>query len=351
VGVALEWVTHDERDALRISSARPLDAVRVYPTMAVDAPALLQPMAGTTSADGADAVVFVPRYPFVAGVEYRVEVRSSSGSHDDMRVATIGRPSSPVAPSTAVVAIRPAVSSVPRNLLRLYVEFSATMSEGEASRCVSLVEPLGRSPLADALLTMEPELWDPARRRLTVFLDPARIKRGLVPHEDAGYPLVSGGRVAVVVDRGFRDARGQPLVAGVERVFEIGPDLRGRVDPDRWTIGRPPPTVGSVEPLVLTFDRALDVGLLAHCLSVVDRDGTPVAGRAMASDDGESWAFVPDDGWTAGPHRIVVDPMLEDVAGNSIRRVFDRDLDDPADDPGPSQPVELDLGVFTSRVS
>jgi hypothetical protein len=299
-------------------------------------------MAGSTSADGADAVVFVPRYPFVAGLEYRVEVRA-----DDRGpiVASIVRPLAATASSTTVVDVRPSVSTVPRNLLRLYVEFSAAMSEGEAARCVSLVDTSTGVRLPQALLSMEPELWDPPRRRLTAFLDPARIKRGLVPHEDAGYPLVEGASVTLLVDGSFRDARGQPLVAGFECTYEVGPDLRGRVDPRRWSIGPAPPP-GSTEPLVLTFDRPLDVGLLAHCLVVIDRTDAPVVGRAMASDDGESWAFLPAGPWASGPHRLRVDPVLEDLAGNSVRRVFDRDLDDHGDDPDPADAVELDLGSF-----
>ena len=41
------------------------------------------------------------------------------------------------------------------------------------------------------------------------------------------------------------------------------------------------------------------------------------------------------------PHRLLVDPVLEDVAGNSVQRVFDRDLssaeDAPRDQNGPVQ--------------
>jgi hypothetical protein len=32
-------------------------------------------------------------------------------------------------------------------------------------------------------------------------------------------------------------------------------------------------------------------------------------------------------------HELVVDPELEDLAGNSLRRVFDRDLTRPEDEP------------------
>ena len=37
--------------------------------------------------------------------------------------------------------------------------------------------------------------------------------------------------------------------------------------------------------------------------------------------------------WSAGAHEIHVDAALEDLAGNSVRRVFDRDLSLPQDDP------------------
>ena len=44
--------------------------------------------------------------------------------------------------------------------------------------------------------------------------------------------------------------------------------------------------------------------------------------------------------------RLLVDPRLEDVAGNSVRRVFDRDLDLPDHDPTPGGTVVIRL---TSR--
>ena len=42
--------------------------------------------------------------------------------------------------------------------------------------------------LPHALLAMPPELWDRPRRRLTLLLEPGRIKRGLVPNAELGAP-------------------------------------------------------------------------------------------------------------------------------------------------------------------
>ena len=50
-----------------------------------------------------------------------------------------------------------------------------------------------------------------------------------------------------------------------------------------------------------------------------------------------------------GPHRVVVDPVLEDVAGNSVGRVFDRDLTSAADEPGDTAPVTLPFHPAADR--
>ena len=162
-------------------------------------------MAGRLVRDG-DDVCFVPRFPFVDGTTYTVVV-------DGAVAAVLVRPRPDGPATTEVVGIHPTAGEVPRNLLRLYVPFSAPMSEGQAARHVRLVDDAG-DELTGALLPTEHELWDGGRRRLTVLLDPARIKRGLVAHREAGYPLQAGAPFRLVVDDGFRDASGTPLRRG-----------------------------------------------------------------------------------------------------------------------------------------
>jgi hypothetical protein len=113
-----------------------------------------------------------------------------------------------------VTGIRPTADEVPVNLLRLCVWFSAPMSY--AAGQVRLARDDG-SIIADALLPTEHELWDASRRRLTVLLDPARIKRGLPSHQEIGYPLRSGEPFRLVVGDGCRDAQGLPLRRSAER--------------------------------------------------------------------------------------------------------------------------------------
>jgi hypothetical protein len=192
--------------------------------------------------------------------------------------------------------------------------------------------------LADALLT-GPELWDRGRTRLTVLLDPGRIKRGLAPHTDAGYPLTAGRRIRISVDAAFTDAGGAPLVAGLHRDYRVGEAQHGHLDVAHWTYSWP--RAESTGPVLITFDRPVDQALALRCLRVVDSAGVSVAGRTSLAPAEQGWRFDPDAPWRPGNYTLVVDPILEDLAGNSLRRVFDRDLDRAADDPRPNTPATI----------
>jgi hypothetical protein len=330
----LSWSRLGDADCLRLGGLAAGADVQVRPAGAAMtaglAPAGLPAMAGRLVADGAD-VCFVPRFGFVDGTAYAVAV-------DGAAAGVLARPRRDRPATARVLAIHPAADEVPRNLLRCYVWFSAPMSDGQAAAHVRLTDDRG-TPVAGALLPAEHELWDGRRRRLTVLLDPARIKRGLAGHREAGYPLQAGQPFRLEVDAGFRDAAGAPLRAGAHRRYAVGADERRRVDPARWTLTVPP--AGSRSPIVVAFGRPLDHGLLARCLHVTGPGGAPVDGAGQAGPQDRSWRLVPRSPWTAGAFRLVVDPVLEDLAGNSVSRVFDRDLSLARDEPGPGGPVEV----------
>lgn len=237
-----------------------------------------------------------------------------------------------------VVELYPTATCVPRNLLRLYVLFSAPMSEGSAAQHVHLLDDATGDPLDGALLDMTPELWDPSGRRLTLFLDPGRIKRGLAPHVEAGYPLTEGISVRVRVDRRFCDSAGLPLEGTFERGYGVGADVRVRVDPSRWDVRSP--AAGTTGPVTVSFDRPLDHALAQRCIRVVDPLGDTVTGTVHLGRGEVTWQFVPDEPWRVGEHRLDVAGILEDLAGNSVNRVFDRDIEtDPTERPPPRPPT------------
>jgi hypothetical protein len=323
------WSRHSGADCIRLTGLPAAADVRVFPGTA-GAPGGLPSTAGRLVRDGAD-LCFVPRFAFLAGTAYTVTV---DGTTADVLVRA--RPDGLAA--TEVTGIRPTAAAVPLNLLRLYIWFSAPMSEGCVARQVRLVRDDG-STIADALLPSEHELWDASRRRLTVLLDPARIKRGLVGHQAAGYPLRVGEPFRLVVGGGFRDAQGLPLRTPAQRRYEVGGDERRHVDPGSWVLAAPP--ARTCEPLQVTFDRPLDHGLLARCLQVSGPGGELVDGATQIRPGEQSWQLVPYRSWASGAYQLIVDPVLEDLAGNSVSRVFDRDLTRIEDQPRQARPVAV----------
>ncbi len=290
-------------------------------------------VAGSWTVEGG-AVRFRPRFPLVAGLAYTARLdlarleRLATGEAGRRApvVATFSLPKAETEPSTVVRAVYPTASELPANLLKLYLHFSAPMSRGEATRQVRLEDAGGR-PLEGAFLEVGEELWDAGQRRLTLFFDPGRIKRGLRPHLEAGPPLSAGGRYRLVIDPAWRDARGLPLARGHDKAFTASAADRASPDPAGWRLSAPAP--GGREPLELRFPEPLDHALLERVVRVRGPGDERVAGRAEVGDGERSWRFVPDAPWRAGDHAIEVETILEDLAGNNLRTLFDVDLAAP----------------------
>lgn len=299
----------------------------VVPVDALHLGADLIPTAGSWAREGYVAR-FAPRFVAGAGTVYAVVGRGDArgGWSEQARVAV---PASHLVSSTVVEVIDPGCERVPANLLRFSVTFSAVMEEGSAAGRIHLRDVSG-ADLPGTLFEMPPELWDRDRRRLTALLEPGRIKRGLQPNMQAGPPLREGMTVTVVVDQNVRDAAGAELVVGAQRSYRVGAAVRSRVDPEHWDVRWP---TAQHDPLVVRFGRPLDRALVRRCLRLRDGHGHPVPGRASLDTVSSQWVFTPDVGAVSdGGWCLHIDTRLEDLAGNSVRRVFDRDLERSGDD-------------------
>jgi hypothetical protein len=343
-----------DRERDRLARADPDELARLLPVYAQEPGgrsashlrARFPPMRGRYVIDGAN-VCFAPRFPFRPGTTYLLLVApevvpptpNDRVDPDGFMELLIERPARSHRSPAQVVTVQPTARVLPRNHLRFYVTFCDPMCEGDATEHVHLRRLDTGEELQDVFLPFDPELWDVARRRLTVLLDPARIKQGLAPHRAVGYPLVEDVDVALVIDGGYRDAHGVPIAVPFSRQYRVGPDLRSLVVPERWIVDAP--GAGTREPLVVHFDRPLDAALLARCLHVVDREGVPTPGVPAIGAEEQSWSFSPASAWKDVEHRIVVDAVLEDVAGNSVARVLDRDLADCTHTPRATDSVRI----------
>ncbi len=133
--------------------------------------------------------------------------------------------------------------------------------------------------------------------------------------------------MTLVVGSDIRDADGAPLLEGARRAFRVGAPIRSRIDPTVWNLSWPKkPT----DPFVVRFDRPLDRTLVQRYLRPIDGHGTAVPGRAALDAAAIHWTFFASA--DVSDLRLRVDARHEDLAGNSVRRVFDRDLESTGDD-------------------
>jgi hypothetical protein len=295
------------------------------------------PMLGSYDLDDGK-VVFRPRFPFAPGVAHVARYRPPGGGDPTTLEFRVEGPEG--AGETRVVGIFPSTATWPMNQLKMYLHFSASMRTGRAFEHIRLYDETSGAALEQPFVTVQEELWDGEQRVLTVLYDPARIKRGLVPHEEAGLPLREGHSYRLEIDAGWSDRDGRPLAEPFTATFEVGPVDRTWPDPRRWTVRAP--AAGSRDPAVVRFDEPLDHGLL-HTLIAVRRAsgdvpaGTwrtepassppdEVAGRVEIGETETVWRFIPDAPWSAGRYELVVPAIVEDLAGNTLRGLFDAEM-------------------------
>jgi hypothetical protein len=278
---------------------------------AADSPAI----AGSYTVRG-HTLRFTPRYAFREGQAYRAMSRIGDVSFD------FQQPARKATPPAEVTAVYPDVSVVPENLLRFYIEFSTPMSRGSAYEHVQLLDSEAR-PVELPFLELGEELWDPEQKRLTLIIDPGRIKRGVKPREDLGTVLQEGEKFTLVVLPTWLDAANRPLRGKFTKTIRVGPPIEQAIDPAQWKIT--PPAAGSHEPVTIDFPRALDHALLQRMIEVRTASGAAIEGEVTVSNQQRRWQMRTAHSWPNSKYEIVVDHALEDLVGNRIGRAFEVD--------------------------
>jgi hypothetical protein len=173
-------------------------------------------------------------------------------------------------------------------------------------------------------LEIDEELWNAEMTRLTLFIDPGRIKRGVQPLEEIGPVLEQGKSYTLVIDRKWQDADGVPLKESYRKAFKAGPPQRQPIVTGAWKVTAP--AAGSVEPVRILFPEPLDHALARRLIKVVDQEGQTVPGETSLGDDERRWSFMPAKVWAAGLYQIAVQTTIEDLAGNNVGKPFEVDL-------------------------
>lgn len=313
---------------------------------AANGDATLPPMIGRYRIDGT-ALRFEPAFPLAIGIVYRAvfrpETLQAAGTPPAIPLAAAYQlPARRATESTVVSAVYPSAGELPENLLKFYLHFSAPMSRGHSYQHIHLLDEAGKE-VELPFLELDQELWDPAMTRLTLLLDPGRIKRGVRPLEEIGSSLQPGHRYTLAIDHAWTDAAGEPLRADYRKSFSVSAAERTPPAPSEWRVTAP--SAGGRGPLVVTFPHPMDRALALRLIRVAAPDGRDLDGTVELGDQERRWSFTPSSPWPAGPHALVIATTIEDLAGNNIGKAFDVDVFEDVQRSLTSETVRLPFAV------
>jgi hypothetical protein len=322
----------DSANARELTRAHWTDAQwqKLFPVIAASHDLLadpgLPPMLGTYRLNGS-TIEFKPRFPLQPGIRYRAILQPSQlpKSHAGLTPvsSSLHLPERAIVPSTTVAEIYPTATELPENLLKFYLQFSAPMSGGHIYEHIHLLNEKGQ-PVELPFLEIDEELWNPAMTRLTLFIDPGRIKRGVTPLEEVGPALELGRHYTLVIDSAWQDANGAPLKASYRKSLQVIPPDRTPINLERWKITAP--TAGSSQPLSVRFDRPMDFALAQRVIRVLSDRQEMVEGTVGFQEQERVWLLTPVRPWGRGRYELLIQTTLEDLAGNNIGKSFEVDL-------------------------
>ena len=280
------------------------------------------PMLGNYSRDG-DTVEFIPVIPFRQGKTFSV---ANNGKLWFTFTVPEKMPSLP----TSVIHIYPTTDTLPSNQLKVYLHFSQPMREGVAYQYINITDASGDT-LENPFLELQPELWDKTGKRLTLWFDPGRVKRALGPNEMAGTPLNEGRNYTLFIGRQWPDKSGQSLSDSFSKSFYVEKADRVRPDIQLWEVY--PPKAESRDPLRIVFGESMDHTLAEKVLTIMNNSGESLSGMVEVVNRESEWLFYLEEPWEKGAYRVRIEARLEDMAGNNLNRLFDRDLGSEEEDP------------------
>jgi hypothetical protein len=230
------------------------------------------------------------------------------------------------------IRISPQAKVLPANTLRFYLHFPRP-AEAHFDRDHLWLLNEEEQAVRDPFLVLPQELWSADGRRLTVLMEPGRIKRGLGADPSHEPALVAGRTYSLVVTALGQTAR---------HAFRVSDPVLEAVDETRWRLSSP--MAGSLDPAVVHFDRVMDAALCEDEIAVLTPSKEVVHTRVSLSPDGTAARLIPSRPWRAGEHRLVASERLEDVCGNRLGEALDHGL-------GAGGPPRAAMINFTTRSS
>ncbi|MEO0570962.1 MAG: Ig-like domain-containing protein [Bacteroidota bacterium] len=276
----------------------------------------LVPVLGKFSLNGGHTV-FTPVLPFTNGASYQIK-----NGEQLMGAFTVISKKNEKRPK--VIAIYPSNDSLPQNLLKMYFVFSEPIQEvGNIFDLITITNDT-KNENANAFLELPNQLWNKEHTQLTLWLDPGRIKTDLIPNKTKGLPLEEGNKYTVTIGENLKSSKGMALGQSYAKPFYVNPSDRTKPSLSKWSVVTP--KENTRDTLKIIFNEPLDAILGKETITIKNANGEALSGRNELSKNEEEFHFSPDAIWVEGTYEIEVLSILEDLAGNNLNHLFDRNI-------------------------
>lgn len=263
-------------------------------------------------------VIFSPLIPFTRGQRY--EVLAADHKLGEVLIPVLNNTDADL----SLIEIYPTQDSVPENMLKLFLKFSKPMREGKSLSYLTLLNG-NNDTLPGVFLDLQPELWNEDQTMLTIWLDPGRIKRDLIPNLEKGAPLRNLEKYQLIVSAEWRGLNGGILNQNYTKDFIVTSRDSISPVPEDWLVNVP--DSGSKSTLQINFNEALDYSLLNDVFMLLNQENEKVSGEWEIGIEEKSIAFTPRFAWEKGEYKLEIESRLEDLAGNNLNRLFETDLE------------------------
>ncbi|MDC0008310.1 Ig-like domain-containing protein [bacterium] len=280
-------------------------------------------------------IVFEPAIPFSNGQAYEIKKNTQAVFNFTIKPK--------VAASPELVAVYPSNDSVPENLLKMYFVFSKPMQE--VGRMLDDIKVFDKTDGKEVsiFLELENELWNAEHTQLTLWLDPGRIKRDLIPNQEKGLPIEKGKEYEISVTTDLKDADGIPLGKNYSKMLYVTTRDTHSPNIKDWKIRVP--MAGTNEALIIDFNEPLDAVLAKETIQIFTNKKQALNGIYKVDQNERQVRFYPNSPWARGKYLIRVDAILEDLAGNNLNRLFDQNLSQKTATSNTTKAHELEFAI------
>ncbi|WP_299252616.1 Ig-like domain-containing protein [uncultured Aquimarina sp.] len=224
--------------------------------------------------------------------------------------------------SLSVTEVYPSTPILPSNILKLYIRFSKPINTASVYDHIRFINLAGDT-LSRTILPLENPLISNDRKLLTLWIEPGRQKRGLGPNKQLGR-VFNKDTYRLIVTKDIKDSNGISMQKDFIHSFNIGNTDRIKPTIDDWKIDIP--KINSISKLLVHCSEPMDYGSLQDNINIVDSNTLEVKGMWQLLEQETILSFQPKEPWKKGNYQILCNPEIEDLAGNNLSRLFDKEI-------------------------